>query len=156
MGTSTTAAMTSLVLRVNVNFTPGNLPGNSPTQLICLVLLRFVWHEPTLLVVRQRVGVVERAGMEPHARRPECPGVTHGAREQMLAEADADRVRGKPEVGDLHRVVLRNASQLVPPRQRAAAAGHVQRDLGLRRCARISASVQSQRSRQWYASPTVR
>src|SRR3989442_1075303 len=42
------------------------------------------------------------------------------------------RSRCESEVGDLPRVALGDVWQLVPPRQRAPAPGHVQDDLGLR------------------------
>src|SRR5207247_7283743 len=76
--------------------------------------------------------MIERAGMEPHARRPEGPGVAHRAREEMLAEALADRAREEHEVCDLYGAVLGHPAQLVPPRERAAAPRDVQRDPGLR------------------------
>src|SRR5467141_1754377 len=54
-----------------------------------------------LAVIGQRVGMIERAGMEPHARGPECPGVAHRAGEEMLAKALADRAREQAEICDL-------------------------------------------------------
>src|SRR2546423_10325919 len=39
-------------------------------------------REAAFLVVRQRGGMVEGAGVEPHARRPERPSIAHGARQR--------------------------------------------------------------------------
>src|SRR2546427_3517182 len=75
--------------------------------------------------------MVEGAGVEPHARRRERPGIAHGARQQVFAEPAADRRRGESEIRDLHRAVLRHPPQLVPPGERAVPARHVQRDLWL-------------------------
>src|SRR5436853_6523956 len=75
--------------------------------------------------------MIERAGMQPHARGPECPGVAHGAGEEVLAEALADGARDEPEVCDLDGAVLGHPAQLVPPRERAAPSRDVQCDLGL-------------------------
>src|SRR5213083_252077 len=75
--------------------------------------------------------MIERAGVQPHARGLEGPGVAHRAGEEVLAEALTDRAREEAEVGDLDGPVLGYAAQLVPPRERRAAPRDVQRDLGL-------------------------
>src|SRR5207253_3083178 len=75
--------------------------------------------------------MIERAGVQPHARGPQGPGVAHRAREEVLAEALTDRVREEAEVGDLDGPILGHAAQLVPARERPAAPRDVQRDLGL-------------------------
>src|SRR5436189_2047391 len=97
-----------------------------------LVCLRLVWSEAALAVIGQRVGMIERAGMEPHARGAECPGVAPRAGEEMLAKALADRAREQAEICDLDGVVLGHPAQLVPPRERTSPPGDVQCDLGLR------------------------
>src|SRR5256714_14569819 len=88
-------------------------------------------REAAFLVVRQRGGMVEGAGVQPHTRRPERPSIAHGARQQMLAEPPADGRGGESEVRDLDGAVFRHAAQLVPPGERAVAARDMQRDLRL-------------------------
>src|SRR3989441_6877347 len=63
--------------------------------------------------------MIERAGMQPHARGSESPGVAHRAGEEMFAEALAYGVREEAEVRDLDRAVLGHPAQLVPPRERS-------------------------------------
>src|ERR1041384_6561828 len=71
-----------------------------------LIHFSLIHLKPPLLVIWQRGRMIERAGMQPHARGCEGPGVAHGAGEEMLAEALADGVRDEPEVGDLDGAVL--------------------------------------------------
>src|SRR5207244_5853551 len=87
--------------------------------------------EPALLVVRQRMRMIERAGVQPHARwgGDQGPRIAHRARQQVLAEPLADRTGEEPEISDLDRAVVGHAAQLVPSRERAAAPRDVERDL---------------------------
>ena len=61
--------------------------------------------------------MIERAGVHPHAGGPELPCVTHGPRQQMLADAVPDRAGRETEICDLDRIVLRYAPELVPPNE---------------------------------------
>src|SRR5712692_4969585 len=76
--------------------------------------------------------MVEGARVEPHPRRLQGPRVAHGARQEMLPQALADHPRREAEVGDLDRIILRYAAQLVPADERTTAHGHEERDLGPR------------------------
>src|SRR3989442_12151589 len=72
------------------------------------------------------------ARVEPPPRWLQGPRVAHGAREEMFPQALADHPRREAEVGDLDRIIIRYAAQLVPAGERATAHGHEERDLGLR------------------------
>src|SRR6266550_7169220 len=96
-----------------------------------LVRLLLVRPKTPCHIVRQRMRVIERAGVQPHAPRAQGPGVPHGAGEQVLAEATPDRVAHDSEIRDLDGVVVGDAPQLVPAEEAAVAPGDVQGDRGI-------------------------
>src|SRR5581483_8055274 len=78
-----------------------------------LVVLGAVRREPARLIIRQRVSVIQGAGVQPHAIGIPRPRITHRARQQVPPESSTNRVWGEPEVGYFDRSVIHFA-QLVP------------------------------------------
>src|SRR5688572_12587496 len=74
------------------SITPSDLGG---------VLLRLVGAESARDVVRQRAGVVERAGVQPHARGTDREGDLHRAGEHVLPETAAVVLLAESEEFDL-------------------------------------------------------
>src|SRR5438093_11149466 len=76
--------------------------------------------------------MIERTGVQPHAARGQRPGVAPGAGEQVFSEAAPELGSDDPEIRDLHGIVLRDAAELVPPREIPAAPCNEQVNSGIR------------------------
>src|SRR5258706_16401271 len=66
--------------------------------------------------------MIERTGVQPDAARAQRPGVAHRAGQEMFSKPAAELGSNDAEVGNLHRIVLRDAPQLVPAGERGLCA----------------------------------
>src|ERR687892_625605 len=70
------------------------------------VLFLFVDAEPAGEIVRQRGGMIERAGMQPDARGAGLPGALRRFGQEVAAEPASGELRQQAEVRDLDAAIL--------------------------------------------------
>src|SRR6266542_3201874 len=64
--------------------------------------LLFIEAQAARLIVSERLRMIERAGVQPHALGAGREAAFDGARQEMAPQAGADERRQEAEVGDLH------------------------------------------------------